>query len=120
MNMDPRAQSVLDRIDVDELVKVALDLGNIDSPTGSEGPVGDYVYEWLTRQGFAAKKVALLPDRPNVIGNPYVKGRKSLVWLNASSFAANAPGTFGDAGYNSLIGPGFFGLDANLTDLPDR
>ncbi len=81
MNMDPRAQSVLDRIDVDELVKVALDLGNIDSPTGSEGPVGDYVYEWLTRQGFAARKVALLPDRPNVIGTlPGAGGGKSLVF----------------------------------------
>ena len=81
MNMDPRAQSVLDRIDVDELVKVALDLGNIDSPTGSEGPVGDYVYEWLTRQGFAAKKVALLPDRPNVIGTlPGAGSGKSLVF----------------------------------------
>jgi acetylornithine deacetylase/succinyl-diaminopimelate desuccinylase-like protein len=66
MTIDTRA--VLDRIDVDELVKVALDLGNIDSPTGSEGPVGEYVHEWLTRQGIEARKVALLPDRPNVIG----------------------------------------------------
>ncbi len=81
MKIDARAQSVLDRIDVDELVKVALDLGNIDSPTGSEGPVGDYVYEWLTRQGFAAKKVALLPDRPNVIGTlPGAGSGKSLVF----------------------------------------
>ena len=81
MKIDARAQSVLDRIDVDELVKVALDLGNIDSPTGSEGPVGDYVYEWLTRQGFAARKVALLPDRPNVIGTlPGAGSRKSLVF----------------------------------------
>ena len=81
MNMDPRAQSVLDRIDADELVKVALDLGNIDSPTGSEGPVGDYVYEWLTRQGFVARKVALLPDRPNVIGTlPGAGSGKSLVF----------------------------------------
>jgi len=81
MKIDARAQSVLDRIDVDELVKVALDLGNIDSPTGSEGPVGDYVYEWLTRQGFAARKVALLPDRPNVIGTlPGAGSGKSLVF----------------------------------------
>jgi acetylornithine deacetylase/succinyl-diaminopimelate desuccinylase-like protein len=64
---DARAQMVLDRIDVDELVKVALDLGNIDSPTGSEGPVADYVYDWLQGQGFAPKKVALIPDRPNVV-----------------------------------------------------
>ena len=41
MTLDRDAQRVLDHIDVDELVKVALDLGNIDSPTGSEGPVGE-------------------------------------------------------------------------------
>jgi acetylornithine deacetylase/succinyl-diaminopimelate desuccinylase-like protein len=60
-------QAVLDRIDVDELIKVALDLGNIDSPTGCEGPVGEYVYEWLRREGFDARKVALYADRPNVL-----------------------------------------------------
>jgi hypothetical protein len=41
MTLDRHAQRVLDHLDVDELVKVALDLGNIDSPTGSEGPVGE-------------------------------------------------------------------------------
>jgi acetylornithine deacetylase/succinyl-diaminopimelate desuccinylase-like protein len=65
MNVDP--QEVLARIDVDELVKVALDLGNIDSPTGREGPVADYVHDWLRRAGFDPRKVALYPDRPNVI-----------------------------------------------------
>jgi acetylornithine deacetylase/succinyl-diaminopimelate desuccinylase-like protein len=64
---DARAQKVLDHIDVDGLVKVALDLGNIDSPTGSEGPVADYVYDWLQGQGFAPRKVALIPERPNVV-----------------------------------------------------
>jgi acetylornithine deacetylase/succinyl-diaminopimelate desuccinylase-like protein len=68
MKLDSAAQRVFDHIDVDELVKVALDLGNIDSPTGSEGPVGEYVHDWLTRQGFAARKVALVPERPNVVG----------------------------------------------------
>jgi acetylornithine deacetylase/succinyl-diaminopimelate desuccinylase-like protein len=68
MTADTRGPRVLDHIDVDELVKVALDLGNIDSPTGSEGPVGEYVHDWLTRQGFAARKVALVPERPNVVG----------------------------------------------------
>jgi acetylornithine deacetylase/succinyl-diaminopimelate desuccinylase-like protein len=81
MTLDSLARQVLDHIDVDELVKVALDLGNIDSPTGSEGPVGDYVHDWLTRQGFAARKVALLPDRPNVIGTLPGSGQgRSLVF----------------------------------------
>jgi formylaminopyrimidine deformylase len=68
MKLDTSAQKVLEAINVDELIKVTLDLGNIDSPTGSEGPVADYVYEWLRRQGFEARKEALVPDRPNVIG----------------------------------------------------
>jgi acetylornithine deacetylase/succinyl-diaminopimelate desuccinylase-like protein len=81
MKLDDRAQKVLDHIDVDELVKVALDLGNIDSPTGSEGPVAEYVYDWLRGQGIAARKVALLHDRPNVIGTiPGVSRGKSLVF----------------------------------------
>ncbi len=65
MSVDPN--EVIDRIDADELIKVTLDLANIDSPTGSEGPVADYVYDWLVREGFDARKVALYPDRPNVL-----------------------------------------------------
>ena len=81
MTQHPLAQRVFDHVDVDELVKVALDLGNIDSPTGSEGPVGDYVHDWLIRQGVPARKVALLPDRPNVIGTlAGTGGGKSLVF----------------------------------------
>ena len=81
MKVDARAQQVFDKIDVDELVKVALDLGNIDSPTGSEGPVGEYVYDWLVREGFETKKIALVPDRPNVLGTlPGTSFGKSLVF----------------------------------------
>ena len=81
MKLDDRAQKVLDHIDVDELVKVALDLGNIDSPTGSEGPVAQYVYDWLQCQGIAARKVALIPDRPNVIATiPGMSRGRSLVF----------------------------------------
>jgi hypothetical protein len=34
--------------------------------------------------------------------------------LNPASITAQAPGTFGDVGRNSLLGPGFFNLDAAL------
>lgn len=54
-------------------------------------------------------------DRPNVLGNPYVQDKSSLVWINPAAFVANPLGTFGNAGYNSLIGPRYFGLDANVT-----
>jgi hypothetical protein len=56
-------------------------------------------------------------DRPNMVGNPYTKDLSTLVWLNPAAFVANSAGTFGNAGFNSLIGPGFFDMDANLTRL---
>src|SRR3954466_10714311 len=58
---------VFQKIDHDELIKVALDLGNIDSPTGREKPVADYVHDWLRKEVFEARKVGLYPDRPNVL-----------------------------------------------------
>jgi Carboxypeptidase regulatory-like domain len=54
-------------------------------------------------------------DRPNVVGDPYVKNTGSGVWISPSAFVPNPLGTFGNAGYNSLRTPGFFDLDANLT-----
>ena len=57
---------VIAHIDRQELVELALALGNIDSPTGSEGPAGQYVYDWLASNGFKPKKYALVPERFNV------------------------------------------------------
>jgi acetylornithine deacetylase/succinyl-diaminopimelate desuccinylase-like protein len=62
---DPK--QVFEKIDPNELVKLTLDLANIDSPTGDEGPVADYVCEWLAREGFEFRRVALYPNRPNII-----------------------------------------------------
>ena len=64
---------VVARIDPQEVVDLALALGNIDSPTGSEGPAGQFVYDWLERNGFAPRKFALIPERFNV-----------AAWLNGS------------------------------------
>jgi len=57
---------VLAKIDPKEVVERARALGNIDSPTGSEGPAGQFVYDWLQQNGFAPKKYALIPERFNV------------------------------------------------------
>ena len=59
-------EDVLARIDPKEVTELALALGNIDSPTGSEGPAGQFVYDWLATNGFAPKKYALIPERFNV------------------------------------------------------
>jgi acetylornithine deacetylase/succinyl-diaminopimelate desuccinylase-like protein len=57
---------VLKLIDPQEVIDLALALGNIDSPTGNEGPAGEFVYEWLSKNGFAPKKYAMIPERFNV------------------------------------------------------
>ena len=59
-------EDVIARIDRQELLDLALALGNIDSPTGSEGPAGQYVYDWLAANGFEPRKYALVEERFNV------------------------------------------------------
>jgi acetylornithine deacetylase/succinyl-diaminopimelate desuccinylase-like protein len=72
-------KSVIEHINTDELIKLALDLANLDSPTGSEGPAAEYVHDWLTRQGFDARRVALYPHRPNIVATlPGTGGGRSL------------------------------------------
>ncbi len=61
-----RSDDVLARIDPKEVVDLALALGNIDSPTGSEGPAGEFVLNWLADAGFAPKRYAMIPERFNV------------------------------------------------------
>jgi hypothetical protein len=54
-------------------------------------------------------------DRPDVVGSPYVRNTTTLQWISPAAFRQNAPGAFGNAGYNSLIGPHFVDADANLS-----
>jgi hypothetical protein len=59
---------------------------------------------------------AIYNDRPNVTGNPYIRSTTgSLQWLNAGAFTPNAPGTFGNAGMNSLLGPKYFDVDVDVS-----
>jgi Carboxypeptidase regulatory-like domain len=63
----------------------------------------------------------VIPERPNLIGNPYsgVCPNRSTVgtpacWFNPSAFALPPPGQFGDAGRNMLRGPSFAQFDLAL------
>jgi acetylornithine deacetylase/succinyl-diaminopimelate desuccinylase-like protein len=60
-------QAALAEIDEEALIELALDLGNIDSPTGQEGAASDYVFEWLEVAGFEPRRLGLFPDRANVV-----------------------------------------------------
>jgi hypothetical protein len=53
-------------------------------------------------------------DRPNVVGNPNAGPRTPEQWFNTSAFTFPAPGTFGNAGRNILVGPGYRNVNASL------
>jgi acetylornithine deacetylase/succinyl-diaminopimelate desuccinylase-like protein len=59
-------EQIVASIDPQEVVDLALALGNIDSPTGSEGAAGQFVFDWLAGHGFEPRKYALVEDRFNV------------------------------------------------------
>ncbi|MBZ5516613.1 MAG: TonB-dependent receptor [Acidobacteriia bacterium] len=54
-------------------------------------------------------------DRPNAVGNPYVRNYNTRQWIDPTAFVPNALGTFGNAGRNSLLGPGSFTLDTQIS-----
>jgi outer membrane receptor protein involved in Fe transport len=51
---------------------------------------------------------------PNVVGNPTVSNPTITHWFNPAAYANPAPGTFGNSGRNTLIGPSFFNADFSL------
>ena len=56
------------QFDQDELVGLTLDLCNIESPAGCEAEVGDFIFEWMRKEGFAPRKIGMFSDRFNVLG----------------------------------------------------
>jgi hypothetical protein len=58
-------------------------------------------------------------DRVDIVGNPNLAGGRSrgdriVQWFNKAAFTANAPGTFGTLGRNTLVGPAPANLDLSL------
>ncbi len=71
---DDRAR-IAAAIDPEELTELALALGNIPSPAGHEKAAGDFVFDWMAREGFSPRKVGATPERNNIIGTYGGKGR---------------------------------------------
>jgi len=58
-------------------------------------------------------------DRVDVVGNPNLtsggsRGARVQKWFNTAAFTANAPGTFGALGRNTLLGPGYADFDLSI------
>jgi outer membrane receptor protein involved in Fe transport len=52
--------------------------------------------------------------RPDLIGNPNVSSPNRGEWFNPAAYAVPAAFTYGDAGRNTLLGPGFGDVDLSL------
>ncbi len=50
-------------------------------------------------------------DRPNVVADSHVDQPSPQRWFNTAAFVPNLAGTYGNAGRNSLEGPGGFNMD---------
>jgi len=61
-------------ISQDELIRLALELGNIPSRSGHEAEAARYVYDWLEKEGFSPRKIAAVEHRPNIVGEYGGKG----------------------------------------------
>ncbi len=90
MALSPEQQRIVDAIDPEELARLALDLGKIDSTPNKEGPVAEFLCDWLSKEGFEPKTLALIPERPNVycaipgVGDGYslIFNAHMDIWLN--------------------------------------
>lgn len=61
--------------------------------------------------GVDASLTGVNADRPNVSGNPNSFQRSLKEWFNKADYSENLPGTYGNAGRNSLTGPGGYEPD---------
>src|SRR5207237_7716750 len=67
-SMNELQQKVLARIDRDELIELALALGNIESPAGEEARIGNFIYDWLQRNEFLPRRIGFVPERSCMAG----------------------------------------------------
>ena len=69
------------RIDRGDVVRLALELCNIDSPIGHEREVGEHLYGWMDREGLSPRRLGLQPHRFNLLGRlPGSGGGYSLIF----------------------------------------
>jgi len=76
-------QRVISRIRSEELSTLVMRLVEVESPSGNEKNIGDYLYSWLDQEGFSPRRVGMLPGRFNVAGVMKGKGDGYRLLFNA-------------------------------------
>ncbi len=66
--METPEEKILAQIDPNEIIQLAVTMGNIYSPTGQEGEMTAFVYDWMGRNGFEPCLIGLTNERANVLG----------------------------------------------------
>ncbi len=88
-------------------------LGNWQISPIVSAHTGTWFYPLL---GFDNSMSGVFLDRPNAVGNPYLRQTSgALQWLNPSAFPISSPGTYGNAGRCSLVAPGYFDVDTAVS-----
>ena len=65
--------------------------------------------------GVSENLTGLNGDRPNqLLADPYCATKSVSCWINPKAFAFPATGTYGNVGVDSLVGPGYFGINMAL------
>jgi acetylornithine deacetylase/succinyl-diaminopimelate desuccinylase-like protein len=66
-----------------ELVELAVEMGNIYSPTGFEEKMGEFVFEWLKSNGIEVFKQEVVKNRYNVVGSTRGTGNGQTLLFNS-------------------------------------
>lgn len=81
MDLSQALDRVVDKIDGDAVVGDVLGACNIYSPPGKEWESCAWAYDWMRANGFAPRKVGIVPERYNVVGRLRgTGGGKSLLF----------------------------------------
>ncbi len=74
---------VLDALDVEELAELAVRLGAIESPAGSEGAAAEAVEEWWRAEDVPTQRIALDEHRPAIVATLKGTGGGHTLLFNA-------------------------------------
>jgi len=92
--MGASVDDVVALIDRNELVRLTLEICNIDSPVGHERAVAERLEDWFKQEGFRVRRIGLLADRYNLLARLSCSagGRPSLMFNgHMDTFAPSHP-----------------------------